>query len=517
MVAAAILVTGLLGTVTMLDHAESATWSTKAREGGTALQREIVESARSISYDALTPNGIGPALRARGALADSSASDPGWTVRRRNFTYTIAVGVCSVDDPRDGTGNHAAGQFCAGGNGTTTASQCQTLLGVTGVVSSAAAAAAASVTLGDCGVDVNADGTVDGLVDLAGSVCVGTCAASGVDSNPADYKRVVSLVTWDQGQGHRWSLQATTVANPGLSAAPSLSNLTTTATLPVTGSGVTTLPFRATAPSVPASFAWYLDGTTKGTDAGSSTTWDFSWPLGTVNGGSAPNADEIPDGSYLVGARAFDSYGQPGAMRTITVVLNRSSPYPPQQFAAGRSGTIVNLEWAPSVERDVAGYRAYRSTDGGATWAQACALTTRTACQDTSPPAGILRYQVVAVDRDPSGTLREGRRTASVVVGASGTNNPPNAPTNLAAATSSGNTILVWKAPVIADPDLGDSIDHYVIYRDGVAFADRFDRTQTGSQLSFTDTRTNGIQHSYWVSAVDTHLGESTLTGPVTR
>ena len=51
-----------------------------------------------------------------------------------------------------------------------------------------------------------------------------------------------------------------------------------------------------------------------------------------------------------------------------------------------------------------------------------------------------------------------------------------NAPTNLAAATSAGNTILVWKAPLIADPDVGDSIDHYVIYRDGVAFADRFDR-----------------------------------------
>lgn len=515
MVAASILITGLLGTVVMLDHAESSTWSTKAREGATALQREIIESARSVNYDQVTPNTLGPALRNRGALADSSG-DPGWTVRRRNFTYTVSVGVCSVDDPRDGTGDHAAGQFCAGGAGSTTAQQCRDLLGVTGIVSAGAAAAASSVTLGDCGVDVNADGQVDGLVDLAGSVCVGACATGGVDTNPADYKRVVTLVTWDKGQGNRWSLQATTIANPGLSAAPSLNALTTATALPITNAAVTTVPFTATGAVVPASYAWYLDGTARGVAAGVSTTWTFSWPLGTVNGGSAPNADEVLDGSYLVGARAFDAYGQPGAMRTITVVLNRSSPYPPQQAAGGRSGTLVNLEWAPSNERDVAGYRVYRSTDG-TTWAQACALTTKTACQDTTPPAGVLLYQVVAVDRDGSGNLREGRRTASINVPASGANTRPNPPTNLAAATSSGNTIVVWKAPLIPDPDPGDSIHHYVIYRDGVAFADRFDRTQTGAQLTFTDTRTNGQQHSYWVSAVDTHLAESTLTGPVTK
>jgi len=50
MVAMVILVVGLLGVATMLAKAAESTASSKAREQGVALQRELVEGARGIAY-----------------------------------------------------------------------------------------------------------------------------------------------------------------------------------------------------------------------------------------------------------------------------------------------------------------------------------------------------------------------------------------------------------------------------------------------------------------------------------
>jgi len=44
MVAAALLLTGLVGTMSMLNSANAATTSTKAREQGVSLQRELTEA-----------------------------------------------------------------------------------------------------------------------------------------------------------------------------------------------------------------------------------------------------------------------------------------------------------------------------------------------------------------------------------------------------------------------------------------------------------------------------------------
>jgi hypothetical protein len=144
-----------------------------------------------------------------------------------------------------------------------------------------------------------------------------------------------------------------------------------------------------------------------------------------------------------------------------------------------------------------------------------CALTTATSCQDTNPPGSLfVNYYVIAVDRDSSGALREGNASSSITVNT--LNNEPNPPTALSVSSSGGVTTLTWNAAVIDDPDLGDSVAFYRIYRDGAAFADRYDRTASGTQLSYTDGQTGGTTHTYRVSAVDTQLGESTLVGPVT-
>src|SRR5919199_1594965 len=192
MIAAVVLIVGLLGTLTMIDGAQSATRTTKAREQATNLQRELIEAARTVAYEQLVPGNTSAMVSNQPGLGDSSLSSPGWTIRRRGVTYAVSMGSCAVDDPRDGTGAHDAGVFCANQGSSTTPEQCASIINggrCTGVASP-----------GDCGVDANKDGDVDNLVASAAT----TCSGSSCDTAPLDYKRVVSLVTWTQGSMTKW-------------------------------------------------------------------------------------------------------------------------------------------------------------------------------------------------------------------------------------------------------------------------------------------------------------------------
>jgi prepilin-type N-terminal cleavage/methylation domain-containing protein len=515
MIAAVVVVVGLFGTLAMLDQAQLTTSSTKAREQGVALQREVIESARSIPFEQLTPTSIASRVKAMPNLGDASAA-PGWTLVRRGVTYTATIGVCSVDDPADGTGTQDPALFCPPANATS--SQCSNWLGIAGSVQGTAgavsAAAAAGVGVGQCGIDLDLDGTVDGLVQADVGVCLlGTCNGT-TDTNPEDYKRIVSLVTWDRGMGSRHAIQSTTVPNPGVSGAPGVTAVDTTAAFPSPSSPAR---FTATINRPPAAVTWYIDGTAQSTasnSGGSGTSWWFDWSLGTVSTGSTPNAGEVLDGSYVVGAKAFDAYGQPGTIRSKTVGLNRRKPYAPTGFVAGRNGGSVDFEWAANRERDLQGYRVYRAPSGSTVLV--CTLTVKTTCRDTSPPSeSSLNYYVVAVDKDASGALREGDKSATVTVGLS--NLPPNPPTNLALTYDNGAAKLTWNASSgDPDDDSGDKVSFYRIYRDGTAFGDRYDRTGDASTLTWTDNSAGGTTHTYRVVAVDTNLAESTFLGPVT-
>ncbi|HYF28166.1 MAG TPA: fibronectin type III domain-containing protein, partial [Baekduia sp.] len=186
--------------------------------------------------------------------------------------------------------------------------------------------------------------------------------------------------------------------------------------------------------------------------------------------------------------------------------------YKPTRFAAGRNGSGIDLEWAPSRERDIEWYRVYRYPVLG-TRSLVCE-TKKTTCRHDSPPSSTLvTYRVVAVDYDSAGALREGALSDPVDVPL--TNTPPSAPTNLQLTTQDDVTTLTWSASP-GDPDLGDSVSYYRVYRDGQLVEDRYDRTGTAQELSFVDSRTNGMQHTYWVVAVDKRLAESAKLGPVT-
>lgn len=524
MVAAVAGLVGLLALSLLFTQGMTVGYAAKARDGGVAVQRELVEAARGIPYDQLEPSTVvGRVQGKQGAgLADSSGA-AGWTVKRRDVTYQLSLGVCSVDDPADGLGTHDPATFCASGPGTTSQAACSNVLriftqsGLSAAVT--AAAASAGVTLGDCGLDLDVDGRVDGLLEAEAGICLlGSCPTpSPTDPMPDDYKRVVTLVRWDKGPGVRVALQSTLVPNPGLSTTPRVTSLTTNLAVvddgnAITSSGTTSVGFTAATDKPASAVTWSVDGTPAGTAVGSGGSWAFTWQLGPV-GVAEPAAGQVLDGAYAVSARAYDTHGSPGSPRARTVKLNRNPPYAPSSFLGGRNGTAVELEWAPGRERDVELYRVYRVPAVGS--AVLVCETEDTTCRDADPPElPTVVYRAVALDRHPAtGALREGALSGPADVPL--VNTAPAPPTDLRLTTQDDTTTLTWTAST-GDPDPGDGIDHYRIYRDGTAVADRFDRTGTAQELTFTDSRTNGLQHTYWVVAVDTHLGESTKLGPVT-
>jgi prepilin-type N-terminal cleavage/methylation domain-containing protein len=512
LVASVILLVGVMGVLGIVVQADGASTSNRAREQGVALQREIVEAARSIPYDQLTQTSIVARIQAQPGLSDSTNGAAGWTIRRRNINYSIAVGTCSVDDANDGMGPHESAGYCRSGTGATTPSQCLSYLGRTGDIAGAGTAPSGSVAVGDCGIDLNYDGAVDGLVDTSGGPC-SNC--SGADTNPNDYKRIVVLVRWSRGLGKRYALQSTTVPNPGLSAAPAVTALTPSKTSLVPGDRY--IDFATTMSFNPAAVVWYVDGTAQGQATGSGTSWAFQWDLGPVSGSSSPNSNEILDGTYLVSAKGIDDYGQAGTAKASTIVVNRRVPYPPTSPDAGRNDGDAYIEWGGNAERDVEGYRVYRKTSG-ADQLVCGFVTLGTRCRESGMPSGAQQYYVVAVDRD-AGNQRDGDKSALVTVPA--TDTPPTAPPVVSAAKSGQNTVLSWTAST--DPDAGDSILYYRIYRDGTNFTDLvngdlYDRTNSGATLSYTDTATGGDIHTYWVVAVDQSYSESRpLGGGVTK
>ncbi|HVE67270.1 MAG TPA: prepilin-type N-terminal cleavage/methylation domain-containing protein [Solirubrobacteraceae bacterium] len=449
LVATLILLIGVAGTIAMLDGANARTIDNRAREAGTGLAREVVERTRSLPYTAITPNGLAARLQAMGGMNDSDIAQPGWQVNRRGTVFTIAISSCSADDPKDGVGTHDAASWCSGGGAPT----------------------------------------------------------SPPDRNPDDYKRVTVDVTWDQRDARGAAHEQTLINSPGNAAGPSITALTLNGqpdTIVCPNSAcVSSLTFSLTTSATPSTVPWSIDGADQGTASGGGTAWQFSWDLANVT-----------DGAYLIGVRAYDAQGRSGATRTKTVTLNRFDPLKPRGFAAGRNGSIVDAEWIANAERDIVGYRLFRSVDGGdytqvtsgTCSSGASALTTKTACYDPAPPAGTVVYAVRALDRRADGSLREGPSSDPITVTA--TNPAPQPLTTLTRSPGVGATTAVTLEWTV--PGGSPAPAFYRIYRDGVLYTNRYDRTGTGTDTSWTDPRPDGESHTYWVTAVSANLAEST-------
>jgi prepilin-type N-terminal cleavage/methylation domain-containing protein len=357
-----------------------------------------------------------------------------------------------------------------------------------------------TLTASVCWLDEPADGLGSRSV---GGFCEGSGTGGIADTNPIDYKRVTVVASWSNGSGGGTVRQSTLIAGRGGDDAPGVSSvrLTSPPASPITSEATTSAAFAVTTDADAASVTWSVDGAPQGAAAGSGRNWTFSWPLPAL------------DGAYDVAAEAFEQSGRGGELRSVTVVINRFAPVAPDNVRAGRNGAIVEVAWSANRERDVIGYRVFRQSTGTAE--VVCNLTSETSCVDAAPPpgaGGVLDYWVVAVDRDPDGAEREGAPSARIDV--NGQNSPPNQPVALTLSKDAqGNNVLRWNPPAVADPDTGDFIESYRVYRDGTEITDRYDRVP-GTETTAVDPDAAG-PHQYWVTAVDTHLSESQPLGPV--
>jgi hypothetical protein len=405
-------------------------------------------------------------------LADDDGSKPGWQITRRDVAYTVTLSVCTVDDAADGFAATHDSSFCA----------------------------------------------------TSGS------SSQPADTNPTDYRRATFNLSWNDQNGPRTLRQTTLVTNVDSGpAVASVSSSTMSGQSPYVYAGsASVLSFDVTTDQPAAKVDWYLSGTKMGAATGSSTSWSFAWSIGAATGGQAngtpscsPTGGGKLDGTYFTGAQAFDASDLSAGLQAATVSLNRCSPKAPSSLTAGKSTALGTLEvsWDENAEDDIAGYRTYRSASSSGPFTQVAAgscsgLLNTTDCLDTDPSLGSLTvpkyYRVYAVDRDAAGALREGDLTSIATVP---TNGPPTTP-----VISSGGSSHTLTWPSSSDPNPGDSVALYWIYRDGQAFAKRWDAADhVSGGISWDDPDPSGGPHDYWVTSADNRGNESAYSNKVTQ
>jgi prepilin-type N-terminal cleavage/methylation domain-containing protein len=471
LVAVMVLVIGMLGAFTLVDGANKTTVTNNARTGATNLAREILEDARSVDYDSLTPTAILPTLRAK--QGDTATTLP-WIVSRRGIEYTVTTDVCTFDDPKDNV----------------------------------AASPPANVCLPQAPVPATA----------------GTLAA---ENQPDDFRRVTVTLTWNTGGGAKTLALVSLINNPAGGLGPRI----TLFTAPPDNAAQVTAGTSATFPTTTTSAGsvhWNSDGTPNGAgdSTGGPTGWTTTWSLGSpalainppLTGSWPPQYSPatVLDGSYTVTAQAFDTLGIAGDARVAVLPLNRSLPTTVVGFEAGRNSYqgSVDFQWNPSPERDITGYRVYNAGpdntlgNGNDTLVCSAATVNTTSCSDPSPPVGMPSYFVVARDRtnlvDNSSTPRESPY-ATVATVLLVPVPAPLVPLTLAGTPdpSTGNPALTWTH---ASPA---GVRFFRIYRDSCcSVADRYGAT-AGNALSWTDPKPGTANRKYWVTAVGPTLNES--------
>jgi prepilin-type N-terminal cleavage/methylation domain-containing protein len=485
MVAITVLLIGVLGTVTMIDGANGVSARSKAREGGTALARSVLEIARGVPYKELTDVRVLDELDVRAGMADALPAT-GHQISSRGFTYTVTPTVCSMDDPKDGLGEHNE----------------------TGV-----------------------------------TFCSNSDAPTGAatDRNADDYRRVVVLVAWTgQGAQPASTRQIGVISNPVGGLGPTVTGLNPldpkTADIVIAAAGTDvvkpTYEVKTSAPA--ASVAWFVNGARMGDaeqQGATGTVWEFEWNLGPRD------TPQFVDCTYVLSAEGYDEKQRAGARKALTVTLNRRQTFAPANFAGGRnlnnSGGYhrVDLQWGSNQECDVKGYRVYRGTDPGAidTPVPSCnlGLGAKPECVDETAPApapGVtLYYQVAAVDLDANGNPRVGDRSAPLAIDETNAGAPATPPGfNICTGgmvdcndidgepAPAGAPVLRWEPSADVDPG---QIAFYRVYRDGLTYGDRLDVLfpVPNKPLVFIDSTATG-SHTYAVSAVDDQFGESVLT-----
>jgi type IV pilus modification protein PilV len=212
-----------------------------------------------------------------------------------------------------------------------------------------------SLSVTECYVDDPSDGK--GAHDA--TFCSGSTAGVA-DSRPIDFKRVSVTVTWTRKGITRSVTQTTLLAPKGTNEVPDVTSLTSTSGATITDSSITSVSFSAATSSSASGVAWLVNEGVRGLASGSGKSWSFSW-----------NISGLPDGQYVIGAKAYNSAGTYGTPISLTITLNRAPPSAPQGFVAGwnKNSATVETEWLASPELDTVGYTVYRQQTAPSTGA----------------------------------------------------------------------------------------------------------------------------------------------------
>ena len=456
-----ILVIGIGAAISLIDGAAARTLANKEREAGNALTREVIEGARSVPYRQLTPTTTVSTLQALPGLADTDPSAPGWTVERRNQTYTITVSVCSIDDSQDGLGDTTGGNFCTAGTST-------------------------------------------------------------ADANPDDYKRLTVKVEWTRNGTTKNVTQTGIVNNEASSAGPSVEFTGQTpgglATTEITSpANLASIKFDVQAQTGATGIRFAVDGVLL--DTATTTTASFTWKI-DGGGTHVPDGTYLVSAT----AFDAEGTPGPTKSRTIRLNRDLPSApddvfggFNPRAWATD-ANNIVEIQWARNNEPDVKGYRVYRNSGSGDQLVSGCdqpADPTFTYCRDMNPPAtATTDYFIVALDQDPSsGNPREGARTKLTATRAT---TKPNQPASLSAMADDPDVVLTWAdAPPASPTYTGSNVIFYRVYADGFALSNRIAKTGQDSLTAFRDIGALSANHVYYVTTVDDNFSESAPLGPV--
>lgn len=507
-IAMAVILVGVLGTLALLDRASSQSSQAKTRQTANALIRDIVETTQGVQYTQLTTASVKTALQQSG-FADYAPGTTTWEIHRNGITFTMTATACIVDDPRDGQATHAAGAgYCADSPAGTGDSNGDDYRRVT-----LTAAPPASL------------GTPLTQTTIVGSNRItnpGGTGPGGGTSTSNDVKELsITSPTLHSGQ----------VAPCSNSTICTFPSATSSAVMPKT------VTFRATTAYTAQKVTFTVDGQPAATLTGPGTTFNWTWNL----------PDAQPDGTYVIAAQIYDQAGTTAisSPSPLVVTVNRYIP-DSTAFApttAGRNplwGNVPEIETYPTanlaarVDRDVTGFVATRQINGSGTTVACQTYSPNVrACLDTSNPAccsNTVTYRITPTGANPDGSQQvSGITAASPNVNVS--NNRPYEPENVTAVRTGNRVTISWTNPTNSgtkpggDPDSGDCIDFFRVYRREVGtsqfeYTDRVERTTFGNDAmpcgalgeksnSITLVEENSTVKRYRITSVDTHLAES--------
>lgn len=396
LVAALVLVVGLIATFTALDLAAQTSFTTRAREGAVNLAREITEDARALPYASLTSSSaVTTQLQSMPGLASSSQN--GWTILRR----------------------------CTNGSG----AGCGISYTVT--VTESDIPAVTQQNISEKQITVNLQWKVEHVTRSYSQTATISSAGEGIGLDSS---------------GLQW-------------ANPSNCNSPCTVTAPVISAsmGVSSMTFQVQTPANISGVLWQINGVTQSWTSTYAVNNLTQWTWTTNSPGWS--ISNLPDGVYTIGAAAQNGT-QTGPMVKMTVRLARGIPSAPSFNALPSDGYGFNanlysggsktaspvgeFDWSGSnsvaqtgnqSDANVVGYQL--TTPGGKvcnmmlanqTYPSNCAAdasiwcSRATACIDlaapspTSSPAA-LTYQVAALYYNASNVLTAGPATSSILTG----------------------------------------------------------------------------------------------------